>query len=95
MCGNSFVEMYLDYSDENVISWLTQEPSVESEKANFSLLGSCGDGEFNFDEMLGIGPHGPAANFMSLEDDHASGGNILYDNVIVEDISSDEELDKM
>ena len=35
------------------------------------------------------------ANFVSLEEQPVTGQKVLYDNIMCENISSDEEIDKM
>ena len=87
--------MDLDILDLNDMSWLTQESSVESQKANFDITGGgCDDNRFRglFDDDSG--------HIVSLEEDSGVGsaigsGKFIYNGVYAEDISSDEEIDAM
>ena len=85
--------MEFDFSDENDIYWLTQESSNESDNANFNITGGDGDDlSYLFGESSG-------SNIVSLEEDNGNSGSangmVLYDNVVAEDISSDDEIDQI
>ena len=70
------------------ISWLTQVPSLEQNGPNFSLGEDYFDGNMN--------EEGEQSVVISLEESNGRrDGRVLYDNVVCEDISSDEEVDKM
>ena len=74
--------------DDMDISWLTQVPRNDNMDNNVldTNVESDGDGWFDFN----------VDNAVSLEEPNEPvGGQILYDSVVWEDISSDEELDKM
>ena len=73
------------FDDEDFgLAGLTQESNMENSVPNFDLGYS-----FIEDDIL-------VENVVSLEEGESdSHGSILYDNVRVEDISSDEEIDKM
>ena len=73
-----------DYSDDD-ISWLTQEPSQSNEETYSGL---------NLDYIESEIPLGIDGSIVSLEE-NGTGRKILYDNVIVENISSYECVDKM
>ena len=88
----------MDYftDDEFDSSWLTQVPSIESQKANFEVInGNMEDEENLFSAMFGeVMQTQPAV--VSLEESECNNGrSVLYDNVLVEDISSDEAVDSM
>ena len=70
--------------EEDDISWLTQVPRLEEMAPNFNIGGD--DDDFFSDNM---------DNVISLEEQPDRGTQVLYDNVVCEDISSDEDLDKM
>ena len=74
----------MDY-DEMDMSWLTQEPSLDSQVEAFDIAGSYIEEDINFENH---------AEVISLEEVKSS-GSVLYDNVVVEDISSDECIDAM
>ena len=88
--------MEFEFSDDNDISWLIQELSVESQKANFSNIGVNNGNVEDIDDWFGDGIQ---SNIVSLEEDDGKSepvkGAILYDGVVAEDISSDEEIDGM
>ena len=77
----------MELFDDSDMSWLTQVPSLEYREANFDV-GSC-----VFDEkLLDL----DVEKVVSLEDESGdTSKHVLYDNVVCEDISSDEELDKL
>ena len=77
--------------DENDISWLTQEPSLESQKDNSNVFNDSDDDVNGIDGFFSVG------NVVSLEDNVTDRKihRLLYGNVVAEDISSDEELDRM
>ena len=69
-------------SDDNDISWLTQVPRNEY---NFNIADNFLHNDMNLSQ-----------NVISLEEDYVvTSRNILYDNIEVEDISSDEVVDQM
>ena len=72
------------YSDDNDISWLTQVPSLEVKDANFDICDGFSIGDFDVDR----------GSLVSLQDDRVS-KHVLYDNAVAEDISSDEEINKL
>ena len=67
--------------------------SGAQQKANFSLINSDSDEEF--DKFFHVGPE--CSNIVSLEEGvgESSKKNILYNNVVAEDISSDEAIDAL
>ena len=69
---------------ENDISWLTQELNYVEIKPSFDVEFSGVDDESYFD-----------GGVVSLEDGCLSRQSVLYDNVMAEDISSDEGVDAM
>ena len=71
--------------DETDMSWLTQEPSLDSQIHSFEIARSYIEEDINFEN---------AAEVISLEEVKSS-GSVLYDNVVVEDISSDDCIDAM
>ena len=76
-----------DY-DENEISWLTQIPKCNRGGPNFLL-----DYQNDENNLCSVSDSG---DLVSLEEDEVkSMQKVLYDNVIVKDILSDEELDSM
>ena len=87
--------MNSEYFDDNDISWLTQEPSVDAQKANFDICGYGDDEGESVEWFSSVGD----ANVVSFEEDCGRNamvkGTVLYNGVIAEDISSDEEIDKM
>ena len=87
------------WSDEDKdISWLTQVQSIESQKASFEVLNDGDEQESNlFNDIFGEGEvHRSDNHIVSLEENvTVRNGQILYDNVVAEDISSDEEIDKV
>ena len=72
-------------SNENDISWLTQEASVDSQLPNFATEGS-----YIEEDLVGKCSYG----VVSMED-NANNLSLLYNGVYVEDISSDECIDAM
>ena len=74
-------------SDED-ISWLTQEPNLQSQQYNFDIVHSFIEEDLVKDDT--------DDNFVSLEDVGSPiRSKILYGNVEVEDISSDDGIDNM
>ena len=77
----------MEYDSDSDISWLTQTPSLEKSQANFNV-----DYEY-IEENIDL------CNVVSLEDNGndvvPSTSRVLYDNVVVEDIPSDEKIDTM
>ena len=73
----------MDYSDDD-ISWLTQEPSLDSQMDNSDVH------KFIEEDIPLELPEG----VISLEQNCAR-SHVLYDGVVVEDISSYEYIDKM
>ena len=73
-----------DFDDDDLyISWLTQVPRNE----NISM---------DVGEDSGIFSANDVSNLVSLEEGpDVQDKHVLYDNVICEDISSDEELEKL
>ena len=68
--------------EEDDMSWLTQVPSLEQGLANCDI-----GGQF-YEEECG--------EIVSLEDlIEGKGTQVLYDNMVCEDISSDEELENL
>ena len=100
MCvGVLALELNMEFKDfdDNNTSWLTQEPKLDSQKANFKLLNNFqGDSDddrlFCFDGRAGMFNSG---NIVSLEENGIVKSDVLYVNVVAEDISSDEEINKM
>ena len=90
----------MDYwsEDDNDISWLTQVQSIESQKANFEVFSGQEKGEGSlFKEIFGD-ENGQCeqSQIVSLEENVTiRNGKVLYDNVVAEDISSDEGLDRL
>ena len=77
-----------DYNSDEDISWMTQTPNLENGEANFDLKYSF----IEEDIVNGLDNE----NCVSLEDDTEPGDwKIIYDNVEVEDISSNEGIDQM
>ena len=70
---------------------------IESQKANFDLLGVINGDEAEeswFESVFGETTRNDSV--VSFEENVVqNNGKILYDNVIVEDISSDEQVDSM
>ena len=83
----------MDYSDEeNDISWLTQVPSLESQKANFNIVEEVeSDNEF---EWLFGGNDDSDGKVISLEE-NGEQYHKLYDNVVAVDISDDEQIENL
>ena len=78
------MDLFDDYSD---MSWLTQVPNVEKEQPTFNVE----DDVFGNDDFLSENQ-----NIVSLEEEtEVKGLKVLYDNVVCEAISSDEEIDSM
>ena len=72
------------YDEEDYgLEGLTQVPKLEDNEVNFNV-------GFNFIEEDLV-----QDNIVSLEENESERGIILYDNVRAEDISSDEEIDRM
>ena len=78
------------------MSWLTQKDS-NKDVANFDILGSS-----DSDSDEGITVEEQKGNFrkhsnglVQLEEGESSKSVVLYDNVVAENISSDEEIDAM
>ena len=82
VCMNVITE----YDSDSDISWLTQTPKLEASQPNFDV-------GYNFIEEDIVG------EVVSLEEDNgksdAVARKILHDNVVVEDISSDKNVDSM
>ena len=76
----------MDYDSDSDISWLTQSNTLENTQPNFDVGYS-----FIEEELVG--------DVVSLEevvpDTVTESPKILYDKVVVEDISSDENVDNM
>ena len=87
--------MNSEYLDDGDISWLTQESNISCQSANFDVTG-CSEGE---GDLLELFSDSVDSNVVSLEEDNGREtsikGTVLYDGVVAEDISSDEELDRM
>ena len=74
--------------DDSDISWLTQVPSLENTQPVFDLRHAVCDVE----DLVGNN----CDNIFSLEEyDEPKPVQVLYDNVVCEGISLDEELDNM
>ena len=74
-----------EFSDYSNISWLTQVPSNGSNCANFDISQSY------IEEDLC-----KESNAVSLEEtSDKKGCHVLYDQVVCEDILSDEEIDTL
>ena len=74
--------------DDPDISWLTQVPSLENTQPVFDLRDEVCDVE----NLVGNN----CDYIFSLEEyDEPKPVQVLYDNVVCEDISSNEELDNM
>ena len=74
----------MEYSDDD-ISWLTQEPSLNSQGHGLPIVDKYIEEEIPLDNV---------DNVISLEEGGLS-RRVLYGNVIAEDISSDECIDQM
>ena len=77
-----------NFLDDFDISWLTQVPKDANNQE--SLMDYCGKSESDgwFDPKF--------ESVVSLEEAPESDGtHVLYGNVVCEDITTDEELDKM
>ena len=78
----------MDYDSDSDISWLTQTPSLENSQPNFDVGYSFVEEDIELDK-----------NVISLEEHSnrsmVTEGRVLYDNVVVEDISSDENVDSL
>ena len=74
--------------DEEDISWLTQVPSLEVGAPNFNVedefLYGIMDNETENDGLISLEEGGEVKRVC-----------VLYDNVLAEDISSDEEVERM
>ena len=95
-----FLDFTMDLLDEECydMSWLTQEQSLKSQKASFELLKEGEEESDNlFSQIFGEnGAEGCGSQIVSLEENVTiRSGRILYDDVVVEDISSDEEVDNL
>ena len=77
------VKMELYDEEDYGLEGLTQVPKLEDNEVNFNV-------GFNFIEEDLV-----QDNIVSLEENESERGIILYDNVRAEDISSDEEIDRM
>ena len=78
----------MDVDSDSDISWLIQNPSLERKDANFNL-------DYQFIEE-DIDLSGCDNNVVSLEENEDCGKvKVLYDNVVAEDMSSDENIDEM
>ena len=76
----------MEYFDDldNDMSWLTQEPKIEEDGTNFNV-----GYKFIEEDLL-------CDNVVSLEESEVDvKRTVLYDNMLVEEISSDEKLDLM
>ena len=83
VCGHTRMNEAM-YDSDNDISWLTQEPSLEVKQANFDV------GQQFIEDEMDLG------DVVSLEENtNSQRSSILYDNVVVEDISLDENIDQM
>ena len=78
--------MSFSVDGEEDISWRTQEPSQSGEIV---------DAGFNLDYVEEEIPLEMSNNVVSLEEGEAQGRKLLYDNIMVEDISSDDCVDNM
>ena len=87
---------YFDDEDYDM-SWLTQVQSIESQKAYFEVLNEQDDSDGNlFVEIFGHDTGADSGGLVSLEENVTiRNGQILYDNVVAEDISSDEDVDQL
>ena len=86
------MESDLEFDD---MSWLTQKVS-KVDVPNFNIMGSSeSESEFEIDVVKNSGGRYFENQVVSLEEAHCSKSVILYDNVVAEAISSDEEIDKM
>ena len=92
MNGLCYICVNMEEYDDNDMSWLTQVQSLEAQKAQFELL-NAGNSDEEFNELFGINER-QETNIVSLEE-NTDRIYHLYDNVVAEDISSDEELEKM
>ena len=70
----------MDYSDDD-ISWLTQEPSQSSQMEDFSVVHSYIEEDIKLDYGNQV---------VSLEEGDAK-FSVLYDNVVAQDISTEDE----
>ena len=77
------VKMNLYDEEDYGLEGLTQVPKLEDNEVNFNV-------GFNFIEEDLV-----QDNIVSLEESESERGIILYDNVRAEDISSDEDIDRM
>ena len=78
----------MDVDSDSDISWLIQNPSLERKDANCNL-------DYQFIEE-DIDLSGCDNNVVSLEENEDCGKvKVLYDNVVAEDMSSDENIDGM
>ena len=78
----------MDYDSDLDMSWLTQAPSLENSQASFNVGYSFVEEDIDLSQGV-----------VSLEEgtskQQVPARKVLYDNVLVKDISSDENLDKM
>ena len=75
------------YDSDQDISWLTQMPKVDSSEVNFDIVHSF------IEEDLVNDVEGD--NLISEDCESPKRSKILYDNVEVEEISSDDGIDNM
>ena len=99
MIGNfwiSYVGMEY-YSDEDFDKLLlTQVPSIESQRVNFGVIDGNVEDEDNLFHAIFGEVEERGGGLVSLEDTESNNRHsVLYDNVMAEDISSDEELRNM
>ena len=77
-----------DYDSDNDISWLTQTPRLEYDEPNFDI--GCSYVE---EEMM---ENSQEVNVISLEEvPMPENQQMLYNNVVMENISSDENFDTL
>ena len=78
------MDLFDDYSD---MSWLTQVPNEEKSQPTFNVEHDV----FGNEDILSENQ-----NIVSLEEEpEVKGLQVLYDNVVCEAISSDEEINSM
>ena len=94
---NIYVLIMELYDEEDYdMSWLTQVQSIESQKLSFDLLREDDGSDSNlFEDIFGEERRDSCGSqIVSLEENVTiKNGKVLYDNVMVEDISSDEAVD--
>ena len=82
-CVKSIKMEYYDEEDSD-ISWLTQVPSLEGFALNFSV----GEEYYDDESVMEVS----SSQLVSLEDGgKGRNAQVLYNNVVCEDLSSDEE----